>query len=55
VNLAMRKGVNYPVGPLEWAEQWGWHSVVETLDNLRQQNAERYQISEWLRKKTKSI
>ena len=55
VNLAMRKGVNYPVGPLEWAEQWGWNSVVETLENLRQQNAERYQISEWLRKKTKSI
>ena len=55
VNLAMRKGVNYPVGPLEWGEQWGWNSVVETLDNLRQLNPERYQTSEWLRQKTKLI
>ena len=53
VNLAMRKGVNYPLGPLEWAEQWGWDSVVETLDNLQQVNAERYQTSEWLRQKIK--
>ncbi len=52
VNLAMRKGVNYPQGPLEWAEQWGWGSVVETLENLRQVNAERYQVSDWLRQKT---
>ena len=49
VDLAMRKGVNYPLGPLEWAEQWGWHSVVETLENLAQLNAERYKTSEWLR------
>ena len=55
VNLAMRKGVNYPVGPLEWGEQWGWNSVVETLDNLRKLNPERYQTSEWLRQKTKLI
>jgi len=53
VNLAMRKGVNYPLGPLEWAEQWGWNSVVETLDNLRKVHGERYQTSEWLRKKAK--
>ena len=53
VNLAMRKGVNYPLGPLEWAEKWGWDSVVETLENLRQVNAERYQVSEWLRQKIK--
>ncbi|MEC9360961.1 MAG: 3-hydroxyacyl-CoA dehydrogenase family protein, partial [SAR324 cluster bacterium] len=49
VDLAMRKGVNYPLGPLEWAEQWGWNSVVETLENLAQINAERYKTSEWLR------
>ncbi len=55
VNLAMRKGVNYPVGPLEWGEQWGWNSVVETLDNLHQLNPERYQTSEWLRQKVKLI
>ena len=55
VNLAMRKGVNYPVGPLEWGVQWGWNSVVETLDNLHQLNPERYQTSEWLRQKIKLI
>ena len=53
VNLAMRKGVNYHLGPLEWAEQWGWDSVVETLDYLEQVNANRYQTSEWLRQKIK--
>ena len=53
VNLTMRKGVNYPLGPLEWAEKWGWDSVVETLDNLQQVNAERYQTSEWLQQKIK--
>ena len=51
VNLAMRKGVNYPQGPLEWAEQWGLLSVVETLDNLRQVYGERYQVSRWLQQK----
>ena len=51
VNLAMRKGVNYPKGPLEWAEQWGLFSVVETLDNLRQVYGERYQVSPWLQQK----
>ena len=51
VNLAMRKGVNYPQGPLEWAEQWGLFSVVETLDNLRKFYGERYQVSSWLQKR----
>ena len=49
----MRKGANYSLGPLEWSEQWSWDSVVETLDNLQQVNAERYQTSEWLRQKIK--
>ena len=53
VNLAMRKGVNYPQGPLEWAEQWGLFSVVETLDNLRKFYGERYQVSSWLQQKAK--
>jgi len=53
VNLAMRKGVNYPQGPFEWAEQWGLFSVVETLDNLRKFYGERYQVSSWLQQKAK--
>ncbi len=53
VNLAMRKGVNYPLGPLEWAELWGYNAVVETLKNLRQIYGDRYQVSDWLREKVK--
>jgi len=53
VNLAMRKGLNYPQGPLEWAEQWGLFSVLETLDNLRKFYGERYQVSFWLQQKAK--
>ena len=51
VDQAMRKGVNFPQGPLEWAEQWGLFSLVETLDNLRQVYGERYQVSPWLQQK----
>jgi len=53
VNLAMRKGANYPKGTLEWAEQWGFPSVVETLENLREIYGERYQTSHWLQQKAK--
>jgi len=53
VNLAMRKGANYPKGTLEWAEQWGFSSVVETLENLREIYGERYQTSHWLQQKAK--
>ena len=53
VNLAMRKGANYPQGTLEWAEQWGFSSVVETLENLRGIYGERYQTSHWLQQKAK--
>ncbi len=50
--MAMRKVVNYPHGPLEWAEQWGLFSVVGTLDNLRKFYGERYQVSSWLQQRT---
>jgi hypothetical protein len=49
----MRKGANYPKGTLEWAEQWGFSSVVETLENLREIYGERYQTSHWLQQKAK--
>ena len=53
VNLAMRKGVNYPLGPLEWAEKLGLAAVAEILDNLRKVYGVRYQASAWLRQKAK--
>ena len=32
INMALKKGVNYPIGSLEWGELWGYKSVVETLE-----------------------
>jgi 3-hydroxybutyryl-CoA dehydrogenase len=34
VDLAMRKGVNYPVGPLQWGDRLGPAFIVRVLDNL---------------------
>jgi len=52
VDIAMQKGVNYPRGPLAWAEQIGLAQVVEVLDNLtRIYGEERYRVSPLLRRK----
>ncbi len=51
-DLAMRKGVNYPLGPIEWAEAIGLAEVVCVLDHLAQAYGEdRYRISPLLRRK----
>ena len=51
-DLAMRKGVNYPRGPLAWAEQLGLTQIVEVLDHLSQAYGEdRYRVSPLLRRK----
>jgi 3-hydroxybutyryl-CoA dehydrogenase len=51
-DLAMRKGVNYPRGPLEWAEAIGLAEVVQVLDNLAlAYGEERYRVSPLLRRK----
>jgi 3-hydroxybutyryl-CoA dehydrogenase len=34
IDLAMRLGVNYPVGPLAWGNQLGWQHILTTLENL---------------------
>ena len=34
IDAAMRGGVNYPAGPLAWADQLGAHLIVRVLDNL---------------------
>jgi 3-hydroxybutyryl-CoA dehydrogenase len=34
IDTAMRLGVNYPVGPLAWARQWGIGAVLRILDSL---------------------
>ena len=51
-DLAMRKGVNYPLGPLEWADAIGLANIVQVLDNLVQAYGEdRYRVSPLMRRK----
>jgi len=46
VDTAMRKGVNYPHGPLAWADALGVSAVRETLANLGAHYGEdRYRVS----------
>jgi 3-hydroxybutyryl-CoA dehydrogenase len=46
VDSAMRLGVNYPRGPLAWAEQIGVATVRDVLSNLAQSYGEdRYRVS----------
>lgn len=50
IDLAMTKGVNYPKGLLQWADEKGIPNVVETLDRLHSEYLEdRYRCSPLLR------
>ncbi|MDQ2102820.1 3-hydroxyacyl-CoA dehydrogenase PaaH [Azospirillum isscasi] len=52
VDTAMTKGVNYPLGPLAWAESIGLDLVVDVLDALnRTYGEDRYRASALLRRK----
>ncbi len=52
VDIAMQKGVNYPRGPLAWADTVGIAHVVTVLSNLAATYGEdRYRVSPLLRRK----
>ncbi len=52
VDIAMQKGVNYPRGPLAWADSVGLQQVVTVLSNLAATYGEdRYRVSPLLRRK----
>jgi 3-hydroxybutyryl-CoA dehydrogenase len=52
VDLAMRLGVNYPRGPLAWAEAIGLERVRDVLDHLaRTYGEDRYRASCLLRRR----
>jgi 3-hydroxybutyryl-CoA dehydrogenase len=54
-NLAMQKGVNYPIGPLAWAERIGLNGVMRVLQNLAAEYGEdRYRVSPLIRRKVAS-
>lgn len=52
VDTAMRGGVNYPLGPLAWAERIGLGRVVAVLDHMAGLYGEdRYRVSPLLRRR----
>lgn len=52
LELAMTKGVNYPKGLLQWADEWGAKKCLSLLDSLYgQYHEDRYRASVLLRKK----
>ncbi len=52
VDLAMQKGVNYPKGPLAWADEIGPDYVSAVIENLgRTYGEDRYRVSPLLRRK----
>jgi 3-hydroxybutyryl-CoA dehydrogenase len=52
IDLAMRAGVNYPQGPLAWAERIGLAQITQVLDHLQTSyGEERYRPSLLLRRK----
>jgi 3-hydroxybutyryl-CoA dehydrogenase len=54
-DVAMQKGVNYPRGPLAWAEMVGVRHIVAVLANLAASYGEdRYRVSPLLRRREQS-
>ncbi|MNN71481.1 3-hydroxyadipyl-CoA dehydrogenase [compost metagenome] len=52
IDLAMRAGVNYPQGPLAWADAIGLSHILQTLENLQASyGEERYRPSLLLRRR----
>jgi 3-hydroxybutyryl-CoA dehydrogenase len=51
IDLAMKLGVSYPRGPLEWGKALGYDKVLAVLDHLYEQyHEERYRACVGLRK-----
>lgn len=50
VDWAVKLGVNYPMGLLEWGNELGYNNIVNQLDNLyKVYGEERYRVSPYLR------
>lgn len=51
IDLGMKLGTNYPMGPFEWSKHWGLHNIYELLDALYlDTREERYKICPLLKK-----
>lgn len=52
IDSAMKYGVNYPMGPFEWAEKISYNTILKTLENVyRIYMEDKYRPSLYLRKK----
>ncbi|BCK70011.1 hypothetical protein Srufu_039640 [Streptomyces libani subsp. rufus] len=47
IDTAMRLGVNYPGGPMEWVERLGARWVGDLLDSMHHQNAGGRYVPSW--------
>ncbi|MBA4136779.1 MAG: 3-hydroxyacyl-CoA dehydrogenase [Opitutus sp.] len=54
VDLAMQKGLNFPGGPLGWADKIGANYAVGLLDRLAVTDAARYGVNDLLRRAAQS-
>ncbi|MEJ8822577.1 3-hydroxyacyl-CoA dehydrogenase [Variovorax humicola] len=55
VDAAMRKGVNYPAGPMAWGREIGLATVLRTVRNLGASYGEdRYRGSVWLQREVQA-
>ena len=51
IDLGMKLGTNYPMGPFEWSKHWGLNNIYELLDALYlDTKEERYKICPLLKK-----
>lgn len=51
IDKSLKKGVNYPKGPFEWADQVGIKAVYETLESLYEDTKDdRYKIAPLLKR-----
>lgn len=51
IDQGMKLGTNYPMGPFEWAKEWGLNNIYEVLDALYlDTREERYKICPLLKK-----
>jgi 3-hydroxybutyryl-CoA dehydrogenase len=54
IDVAMQKGVNYPLGPLAWADRIGVAQVREVLVHLGAQYGDRYRVSPLIARRSAS-